>query len=118
MEVTMKISFKPLALATALGVVAGLFSYAIASEVGAPRMEATAGASQDASRSYLIKNTNGQLYMLRDHELDTPAVIRKMGNAKTVQYRGAKLDVDTTIVQRGDNIMMLDRYLPSDDSEE
>ena len=118
MKVNMKISFKPLALAAAIGVAAGLFSYAIASEVSAPRSATTASTTQDVSRSYLVKNSLGQLYMVRDHELDTPAVIRKMGNAKTVQYHGSQLDVETTIVKRGDRITLLDRYLPSDDNEE
>lgn len=109
-------SFKPLLVAISIGA-AGIFSYALAADVGVTKTNGAATSSQHESRMYLVKNSSGNLIVLRDHELDAPAVIRKMGNVMNVQYRGAKVDVETTIIMRGDHTTVMDRYLPSDDSD-
>ncbi len=74
--------------------------------------------TQAESRIYLLKSANANLIAVRDADLDEPAKIRRMGNVLNVQYKGLRVDVEVTIIQRGSFTVALDRYIPSDDSDE
>lgn len=93
---------------------AATFANADPSAIVANDVESTA----QVSRIYLVRNSNSSLIALREEQLDKPAAVRRLGNALNVWYRGAKSDVETTIVVRGNSITVLDRYLPTDDLDE
>jgi len=52
-------------------------------------------------RLYLVKNENGYMNALRDDELDAPAKLTRLGNAKKVSYHGHTVGVEATIVTQG-----------------
>jgi hypothetical protein len=75
-------------------------------------------AGDNTSRLYMVRNSSSMLVALKDSDLDQPAKIRKMGNALNVSFQGATYDVESTVIMRGDSVVNLDRYLPSDDSDD
>lgn len=69
-------------------------------------------------RIYLVLNEKAKLVALNEEELDEAPTLRRMGNARTVLYRGKRLDVEATVIRRGDTSIVLDRYMPSDDADD
>lgn len=75
-------------------------------------------SDEPTTRSYLVKNSMQHLILLADRDLDALPKVRRAGNVKEVLYKGAKLEVDATLVKHGDTTIVLDRYMPSDDSDD
>jgi hypothetical protein len=72
----------------------------------------------DVTRIYLVKNANANLVALKDADLDEIPPLRRVGSAKSVQFKGVVRDVEYTIIVRGTTTTVLSRHLPVDDDEE
>lgn len=69
-------------------------------------------------RFYVVKNENGFLIALSDAELDKPAEITRLGNAKTIVFKDKILAVESTIILREKQASMVDRYMATTDSND
>lgn len=70
---------------------------------------------------FFVKNSSNALVAYRDSELDKPATLTRLGNARKVMIGGKQVDVEITVVMTKTGTRTIDRYTPigdSDDSEE
>jgi len=67
---------------------------------------------------YLVKNENGYVNALTEAELDTPAKITRLGNARRVSYGGHMVDVETTIVMQGTHVSTISTATAQGDSQD
>jgi hypothetical protein len=91
---------------------------ALATDALSIKVSDETSSNPSVTRIYLVRSANSSVIALRDSDLDAPAEIRRLGNVLSVKYQGVKVDVESTILVRGGSITVLDRYLPSDESDE
>ena len=93
------------------------FAFAVATQ-GCFAAEEKKEESKPVERIFVVKNENGFPIALKEKELDSPPVIRRLGNAKTVLYAGKQINVEITIIINGSHVSTIDRYTPSDSDDE
>lgn len=70
------------------------------------------------TRLYLVKNENGYPNALTEAELDAPAKITRLGNARKVSYGGHMVEVETTIVMQGTHVSTISSATMQGDTDD
>jgi len=104
--------------ATAVILISGLMAVAAHATPSTHISFTTDTDEQPVHRLYLVLNEASNLIVLQEDELDQAPTLRRMGNARTVLYKGHSRDVEATVITHGKYSIILDRYMPSDDADD